>query len=165
MIMHLQSLLFLTMVFISTGLADEPTAASPAGRSTFTENSIGMKLVLIPAGEFQMGNSETPDQLAIAYPQYDRERLTSLYDEAPVHKVQITRPFYLGMHEVTIGQFKKYLDLSGAVPESIADKTGGYGYNPQYDPKIRSEAMPLRDATQSTHGKIQDFHKATTIPY
>lgn len=151
MIKCLQSLLLLTIGFVSAGLADEPTAASPACRITFTENSIGMKLVLIPAGEFQMGNNETPDQLAIAYPQYDRERLTSLFDEAPAHKVQITRPFYLGMHEVTIGQFKKYLDLSGAVPESISDKTGGYGYNPQYDPKNskRGDAFEGRDPKYS----------------
>ncbi len=143
---HPLSLLLIPMVLISVTSSDEP-------RQKFKtiENSIGMKLVLIPAGEFVMGNNETPEQLAIAYPQYDRERLTSLVDESPAHRVQITRSFYFGQHEVTIGQFKKYLELSGAVPESIADQTGGYGYNPEYDPKKskRGDAFEGRDPKYS----------------
>ena len=123
----------------------------PQHKINAIENSLGMKLRLVPAGEFMMGCDETPEQLATAYPQYDRSRFTSLGDEAPVHKVQITRSFYLGQHEVTVGQFRKYLDLSGMVPESIADKTGGYGYNPEYDPTttIRGDAFEGRDPKYS----------------
>jgi formylglycine-generating enzyme required for sulfatase activity len=43
-------------------------------------NSIGMKLVLIPAGEFDMGSPESEA------PHIDAER--------PVHRVRITEPFY-----------------------------------------------------------------------
>ena len=78
----------------------------PQHKINAIENSLGMKLRLVPAGEFMMGRDETPEQLATAYPQYDRSRFTSLGDEAPVHKVQITRSFYLGQHEVTVGQFR-----------------------------------------------------------
>jgi formylglycine-generating enzyme required for sulfatase activity len=55
-------------------------------------NSIGMKLVPIPAGEFQMGFIE-PDKFASG-------------DEKPVHRVRITKPFYMGMYEVTQGQWQ-----------------------------------------------------------
>jgi formylglycine-generating enzyme required for sulfatase activity/serine/threonine protein kinase len=55
-------------------------------------NSIGMKFVLVPAGEFWMGSPDS-DQGAEA-------------DEKPQHKVQITRPFYLGVSEVTKGQYR-----------------------------------------------------------
>lgn len=111
------------------------------------ENSIGMKLVLVPSGEFLMGSEETPEQLAAAFPKYERDRFTSLGDEAPVHKVRITKPFFFGQYEVTVGQFRKYLELSGNVPESIADKTGGYGYNPNYDPSktVKGDAFEGRD--------------------
>ena len=113
--------------------------ASPAGPNeaappTVVENSLGMAFVLIPAGDFLMGSDETPEDLARAYPQYDRERFLKLTDEAPVHRVRITRPFYLGRHEVTVGQFRRFIEASGHVPESQADGTGGYGYNPTYDP-------------------------------
>ncbi len=126
-------------------------SADPAVPARTFENSLGMKLVLVPAGEFLMGSDETPEALAKAYPQYDPARFQQLGDEAPVHKVRITRPFYLGCHEVTVGQFQKYLQASGSVPESIADGTGGYGYNPAYDPKktVRGDAFEGRDPKYS----------------
>jgi formylglycine-generating enzyme required for sulfatase activity len=55
-------------------------------------NSIKMELVLIPSGEFLMGSHDT-DQSAED-------------DEKPQHRVQITRPFYLGATEVTQGQYQ-----------------------------------------------------------
>ncbi len=53
-------------------------------------NSIGMKFVLIPPGEFMMGS-----------PAGDNEA-----DEQPQHKVKITKPFYLQTTEVTQAQWK-----------------------------------------------------------
>jgi formylglycine-generating enzyme required for sulfatase activity len=55
-------------------------------------NTIGMKLVLIPAGEFPMGSPET-----------EKERAG---DEGPQHTVKITRPYYMGATEVTQGQWQ-----------------------------------------------------------
>jgi hypothetical protein len=57
------------------------------GASSLT-NSIGMQFALIPAGEFQMGSTSGFD------------------DERPVHKVRISKPFYLGVHEVTQSQWE-----------------------------------------------------------
>ena len=55
-------------------------------------NTIGMKLVLIPAGEFLTGLARFgPGRRC---------------DEKPQHPVRITRPFYLGVHEVTQGQYR-----------------------------------------------------------
>ncbi len=110
-----------------------------------------MRFVRIPAGEFLMGSDETPDSLARAFPQYDTERFRKLDDEAPLHRVRITRDFYLGRHEVTVGQFRRFLEASGYVPESIADGTGGYGYNPDYDPAqtMRGDAFEGRDPKYS----------------
>jgi hypothetical protein len=51
-------------------------------------NSIGMKFALIHAGEFMMGSEE-----------YDWEK--------PVHKVVISRPFYLGIYPVTQREWKE----------------------------------------------------------
>jgi formylglycine-generating enzyme required for sulfatase activity len=55
-------------------------------------NSIGILLVPIPAGEFQMGS---PDSI--------RER--------PQHLVKITKPFYLGAFEVTQSQYEKVMGV------------------------------------------------------
>ena len=51
-------------------------------------NSVGMEFVLIPAGAFMMGASDS-------YP-----------DEQPIHPVHISRPFYLGKYEVTQAQWE-----------------------------------------------------------
>ncbi|MCA9048380.1 MAG: SUMF1/EgtB/PvdO family nonheme iron enzyme [Planctomycetaceae bacterium] len=53
-------------------------------------NSIGMKLKLIPAGEFLMGSPESEQGRS---------------DDEHQHRVRITQPFYLGVTEVTQGQW------------------------------------------------------------
>lgn len=117
------------------------------------KNSLGMTLVRVPAGSFNMGNDESVESLAAAYPQLERKRLVDLKDEAPVHRVRIAHGFFLGKTEVTVGQFQRFLDASGYVPESIADGTGGYGYNAAYDPATtqRGDAFEGRDPRYSWH--------------
>lgn len=118
----------LTLTISATVLADEQSSSSAA-----IENSLGMKFVLVSAGEFLMGSDESPDMLSMAYPRYERRRVLELGDEAPVHRVRITQAFYLGQHEVTVGQFRQFIEASGYIPESVADGTGGYGYNASYN--------------------------------
>jgi formylglycine-generating enzyme required for sulfatase activity len=65
-----------------------------------------MRLVLIPAGSFQMGS-----------PAGEGEE-----DEHPRHEVRITRPFYLSIHEVTQG---KYLEVTGKNPSWFSARGGG----------------------------------------
>jgi len=72
-------------------------------------NSVGMKLVLIPPGQFLMGSPDDEPQ---------REA-----HEGPQHEVVITRPFYLGAHDVTVGQFKAFVEAKGYKTE--AEKGGG----------------------------------------
>jgi formylglycine-generating enzyme required for sulfatase activity len=63
-----------------------------AALETAITNSIGMKFVLIQAGEFQMGS-----------PDNEKDRQS---DEGPQHKVKITKPFYMQTTEVTQAQWK-----------------------------------------------------------
>ncbi len=140
-------LLVLCAVLPVAGASEAPDPAAPS----LVENSLGMRFVRIPAGEFMMGSDETPESLARAYPGIDPARFRQLADEAPRHRVRITRAFYLGQHEVTVGQFRRFLAESGHVPESVADGTGGYGWNPAYDPdkSARGDAFEGRDPKYS----------------
>lgn len=63
-------------------------------RNSFT-NSIGMEFVLVSAGEFKMGS-----------PSFEKRR--KLW-ESPVHKVNIKKPFYLGIYPVTQEQWQKVM--------------------------------------------------------
>lgn len=97
------------------------------------ENSLGMKFVRVPAGVFAMGSDESADSLSTSYPLHERKRFDELKDEAPKHQVQMTRAFFVGQHEVTVGQFAQFVAQAGYLPESIADGTGGYGYSASHD--------------------------------
>lgn len=137
--MKFRSFLLASVVATATavaGCAGTPTTSGPdkAAEAPRFVNTLGMDFVRVPAGEFTMGSDESADSLAAAFPAYERDRLEDLADESPAHRVRITRAFWLGRHEVTVGQFRRFLEASGHVPESVADGTGGYGYNPAYDP-------------------------------
>jgi formylglycine-generating enzyme required for sulfatase activity len=114
-------------------------------------NSLGMAFVKLAAGEFLMGSDEAPESLARAYPQLPTTRFAQLQDEGPVHRVRITRSFWMGQHEVTVGQFRRFIEASGYVPESVADRTGGYGWRADYDPALtkRGDAFEGRDPRYS----------------
>lgn len=145
---HTPPLHTLTLLLL-LGLS-QTALAKPAKHPTLT-NSLGMTLVRIPAGTFYMGSNESLARLQKAYPLAERERLEALKDEAPVHRVRISRAFYVGQTEVTVGQFRRFVQASSYVPESEADGTGGYGYNADYDPEksVRGDAFEGRDVRYS----------------
>jgi formylglycine-generating enzyme required for sulfatase activity len=76
-----------------------PALASGADAPPVITNSIGMKLVPIPAGKFVMGSPTTE---AGREPGEDQ------------HEVAITKPFYLGAYPVTQGQFQKMMNKNAA---------------------------------------------------
>jgi formylglycine-generating enzyme required for sulfatase activity len=78
-------------------------------------NSIGMKLVLIPPGEFDMGS--TDDEIARLVDEAKHRKLATwvlrtLPSETPRHRVRISRAFYLGQYEVTQDQFRRMMSYN-----------------------------------------------------
>lgn len=76
-----------------------------------TTNSIGMKLVGLPAGEYMMGSlKQEMDWVRLTFKRTWRDGHKQWFeDELPLHPVRITRPFFMGMHEVTVGQFRRFV--------------------------------------------------------
>ena len=63
-----------------------------------------IKFVLIPPGEFMMGSS--PAEIEAALQALQQAHWEPQHrSEGPRHRVRITRPFYLGVHEVTQAQY------------------------------------------------------------
>lgn len=88
----------------------EPTTPPPVLESTVglppvVRTSVGLELLLVPPGQFLMGSEEGPP------------------NERPAHRVQITRPYYLGRTEVTQAQFARFVAETGHV--TTAERTGG----------------------------------------
>jgi formylglycine-generating enzyme required for sulfatase activity len=76
-------------------------AAKALGAPVAFENSVGMRFVLIPPGEFMMGSERTPAQTAKLYGGKDAHYTC----EHPRRKVKISKPFYMGVYEVTQSQW------------------------------------------------------------
>jgi formylglycine-generating enzyme required for sulfatase activity len=110
------------------GVGAAVAADPPASRPAETANSIGMKMVLVPAGEFMMGGQESAKELVEAFPAYHRPA-DFFKDEYPRHRVRITKPFQLGKYEVTVGQFRRFADETGYKTEAEKDGLGGWGYD------------------------------------
>ena len=93
-------------------LAFEPVvfgqAGDPGGDTVSKDLSldlgkgVSMKLVLIPAGKFKMGNNDTPAETVKKVG--GKEEHVS--DEYPAHEVTISKPFYMGIYELTQAQWK-----------------------------------------------------------
>jgi formylglycine-generating enzyme required for sulfatase activity len=89
----------------------QPSHSSPMKKVT---NSLGMTLVRIEAGEFLMGTTrKQADQLMRLYP---NSKPACSDAEQPHHPVRISRPFYIGTHAVTQGQFQA---LMGSNPSQF----------------------------------------------
>ncbi len=76
---------------------------------------VTMKLVLIPAGEFMMG-SPPPEQ-------------GPHVDERPQHRVRITKPFYMGVTEVTQEQYKAVMGKQPWSRQEYAGRSGDAAAN------------------------------------
>jgi len=126
--------------------AVRPPSAQPAGDSL--ANSLGMKFVLIPPGEFVMGSPQGEIERLVAQSRalgLDTEYLELIRCEGPQHRMRITRSFYLGRHEVTVGQFRQFADQSGYATDAERDRKGGFGFDAAKDDFIRRREFTWRN--------------------
>lgn len=65
-------------------------------KQSYTDPTTGMEFVLVKGGSFQMGDSFGDGES----------------DEKPVHEVSVN-DFYMGKYEVTVGQFRKFVNDTG----------------------------------------------------
>ena len=87
------------------------------------ENSIGMRLRFIPPGEFLMGSSE--EEIArVARGQ----KKAWIGPQTPQHRVRVTRSFYVGVHEVTVGQFRAFVKATDYRTEAETNGKGGVSF-------------------------------------
>ena len=116
-------------------LAVPPTVSSPAGTSsrpvTFVADSLGITLVLIPEGTFLMGTPNSDP--------YSRT------NERPAHRVKIKHAFYLGAYEVTVGQFRAFVDATGYLTKAERDGKGGAVYDRQRKEPVRRSELNWRN--------------------
>ena len=84
-------------------------------------NSVGVRMMPVPAGKFLMGNDIKTDAKSLG-------QLETLvdgdYDEKPAHEVRISREFYVAETEITAKQFARFrFDY-----QSLSNAAGGTDY-------------------------------------
>jgi formylglycine-generating enzyme required for sulfatase activity len=119
-VIRLAAAAVLSAAFLAVAHGAEPTTPTPE----VSTNSLGIQLVKIPAGEFRMGSPASEEGHS---------------DVEVQRKVRITRPFWLGRHEVTVGQFRQFVEATGY--RTTLEETGGSGFG--YDPAAKAiEILP-----------------------
>jgi formylglycine-generating enzyme required for sulfatase activity/serine/threonine protein kinase len=111
--------------------AVRPTAPPESTMAPTITNAIGMRFALIPTGAFLMG-----------LPADDRDATVI---EKPRRRVWIAKPFYLGIHEVTRGQFRRFVDETGYTTDAEKDGHGGWGCNEKAGTREQDPRYTWRD--------------------
>ena len=89
-----------TPFFLCTLLASTAPAAAPI------VNSIGMKLVRVDPGSFEMGQAgPQADYQMMKHPEKFDD---ADWDERPVHRVTISQPFFIGTTEVSNAEYEQF---------------------------------------------------------
>jgi formylglycine-generating enzyme required for sulfatase activity len=78
-------------------------------------NRFGMEFAHVPAGEFQMGTTD-PERFA------PHSRC-----ETPAHRVRLSQPLWFGRHEVTVGQFRKFVEATSFQTDAERSGEGANG--------------------------------------
>ena len=103
---------FIMLLTSLPSLAQDDEAKSTELRPCLPEPNAGPEMVLIAAGQFEMGSDEQEEG------PYD--------NEGPQHTVTIPKPFAIGRCEVTVGEFRQFVEATGY--RTDAENSGGCYY-------------------------------------
>jgi formylglycine-generating enzyme required for sulfatase activity len=103
-----------------------PTGASSAQT---TADKLGLEFRLIPSGEYERGHDHSGqcEELAAAFPRSITPRGFA-HDERPRHRVRISRPFEMATCEVTVAQFRRFVEAAGYRTSAEATSEGMVGF-------------------------------------
>jgi len=156
---------WVTCDFASEAVAQ--TAASPAPPPikplAVATNSLGMALVELPPGDFTLGELD--------YNLVNQHHRTSIQvgqgfdDDRPALPVRLTKPFAIGVTEVTVGQFRKFVDATGYKTDAERLGRGAFVFHP--DAKTEPDRFkPEPTATWRSPGFEQtDDHPVTCVSW
>jgi len=106
----------LGVVFVAVACCEAAGAETPKS----VTNSLGMALVELPAGDFVMGE-ESYNRVAANHPTSVQVG-QGFEDDRPALPTRLTKPFAIGTKEVTVGQFRAFVEATGY--KTDAERTG-----------------------------------------
>ncbi|WP_254509795.1 formylglycine-generating enzyme family protein [Anatilimnocola floriformis] len=153
----MKTLAALSLLFL---VANVSFAAEPLPRAT---NSLGMTLIEIPAGEFNRGMTDD-QKLRLNHPN-TLEQGADLIDERPAHQVRISKPFWIATQEVTVGQFRKFVEETKYQTSAEKNGRGALVFNPAEKDGV-ARFVQKSDANWKNPGFAQtDDHPVTCVSW
>ena len=134
----------------------EPADRLPATLSLDLGDGVGMKLALVRPGEFLMGSEANS---------WAHHR-----NEGPQHRVRITKPFYMGIYEVTVAQYEAVMGKGAydAPPVLVRRHGAPVSYGRQYEPSSLTnrpvERIAWNEATNFCGKLSQKTGKTVRLP-
>lgn len=121
-----KSLYFLSSCFILFGCSRSTTP--PQSEATIIQpEQTSPEMVLIKAGTYEMGSPESE-------PNRDKDE--------PLTKVILARDFYLGKYEVTVAQYRSFIDSTGYKTENERDGKD-FDWSKPFQDLVQSESEPV----------------------
>ena len=130
-------------------------------RENFSIQGLGMEMVWVKRGKFTMGSPETDEDSS------DNER---------PHDVTLTKGFWLGKYEVTVGDFKKFVEATGhcahsemanALYNSVTkERIGGKNWRTIFDNELKKPVVGVskQDAYAFCRWLTERERKAGRLP-
>jgi len=106
------------------------------------KDSIGMDFVKLGKGKKQIGVTTMDEFLEITKDlDSEEQRMDALAILPPLRTIEIINDYWIGIHEVTVGQYRMFVDATKYTTESEKSKTGGtgrlsdgnFGQSPQFN--------------------------------
>ena len=135
-------------------------AAEPLPRAT---NSLGMTLIEIPAGEFERGMTDD-QKLRMNHPN-TLDQGADLIDERPAHPVKITKPFWIASTEVTVGQFRKFVEETKYQTTAEKSGRGSLVFNPAEKDGVARFVLKAEANWQNPGFEQTDNHPVTCVSW
>jgi len=131
----------------------------PKERVVDLGGGVNMTLVLIPAGTFTMGSTDADIKTVVAKIPEAKEEWFA--DEKPAHKVALSKAYWMGKHEVTVRQFRRFVEATAY--KTDAEKGTAYKGAVVV---VGGKVNPAEDATwRNPHFKQTDEHPAVCVSW
>lgn len=155
-----QAFLIVLAIMANHCVLAEP-GAQPKPLPLTVTDATGQAYRLIAAGHFEMGSRDTNSF------RKDHPKLNET-DNTPEHAVILSQPFYLATTEVSVAQFRAFVDATQYVTTTEQSKAGIVGWNPVDDERGRVKSSFRSDASftwRRTGFAQADSHPVVGVSY
>lgn len=133
--------------------ADEPPAKT---------NSIGLQLIYFAPGVYVRGAIHG-DQLRKNHPFSTGG--TGSHDARPAHRVKLTSPFRIGSTEITVGQFRKFVEAAEYKTTAETNGCGALSFYPDAEKGLDQFALDARCNWRNPGFRQTDNHPVVCVSW